>query len=360
MRTLSVESNQRKAYRVIFPFIAVFCFFFIVSQIPSGLFGFGQNRLETLSGDSWMTGEESGFELFGINRRDRLDRWRKFQRNVEQKIQHQVHRVEAVEMEKNWSNWLSPRCAVTIWRPYRGNHEDIANWNAVSCYLTHRKVWEQIVQFQKPGIVFEDDAVIRRNHLVRYQFLAELEQVFTRFPKAVVFLGYLSTQSLEGFPWVPSTQVSRHYLDITGNSVMGTHAYAISPQAAEFLVNVSLPIEVQIDAFICNTAFLYPHKLQILVRRKSKFRQAFHVSDIQSICFRCLFPYETPKYLIAIAILIVFAIVIVCLHIPVARMQAVCPYFLKRFPRIPCCWLKDDIYKWLRVVQRKRMMALGE
>ncbi|GJD07807.1 hypothetical protein Gasu2_21440 [Galdieria sulphuraria] len=339
MRSISVESTKRKACRVVLSFVALFSLFVVVSLSPSWFSSFGQNKLETLAEDSWMTGEESGFEIFGINRRDRLDRWRKFQRNVENKIQHHVHRVEAVEMERNWTSWLSPRAAVTIWRPYRGNHEDIANWNA----------------FQRPGIVFEDDAVIRRNHLVRYRFLAELEQVFSQIPKAVIFLGYLSTQSLEGFPWVPVTQVSQHYLDITGNSVMGTHAYAISPQAAAFLLNASLPVEVQIDAFICNTAFLYPHELHILVRRKSKFQQAFHVSDIQSICFRCLFPYETPKYFIAIAIFVVVTIVVGCLHIPLTKRQAICQYLLKRYPNISCYWLKDDIYRWLSLLQRKRM-----
>lgn len=335
--------------------LVLFCFlvFFSLVSNASWFFSFGQKQWEPLSEEYWMTGEESGFELFGINRGDRLDRWRKFQENVEKKIQHQVHRVEAVQVDRNWTKWLSHRAAVTIWRPYRGNHEDVANWNAVSCYLTHRKVWQQVIQYQKPGIIFEDDAVIRHNRLVRYRFLSELEQVFAKIPSAVIFLGYLSTQPLEGFPWVPSSPVSRHYVEITGNSVMGTHAYAISPEAAAFLLNISLPVEVQIDAFLCNTAFLYPHKLHILVRRKSKFRQAFHVSDIQSLCFRCLFPYETPKYIAFIVLLVILVIMIVSLHVSWMRKQ-IHSYLWKASSIISCNWWKEGIYRLLLLVKRKK------
>jgi GR25 family glycosyltransferase involved in LPS biosynthesis len=320
-----------KTCRTLSYYATLFCFCLLLVSTP--LWVSRRKQWETLSEDNWMTGEESGFEMFGINRRDRWDRWLKFQKNVEKKIQHQIHRIEAVEVDSNSTGYLSHRTAVTIKRPFRGNHEDIANWNALSCYLTHRKVWQQVIKYQRYGIVFEDDAVIRRNHLVRYRFLAELEQVFAAIPSAVVFIGYLSTQSLEGFPWVPETKVSPHYLDITGNSVMGTHAYAISPQAAAFLLNVSLPVEVQIDAFLCNSAFLYPHQIRILARRKSKFRQAFHVSDIQSICFRCLFPYETPKYFLAIGIFVSLLITMfVYLLVPCTKRKAFFRYLWQYCP----------------------------
>lgn len=79
-----------KTCRTLSYYATLFCFCLLLVSTP--LWVSRRKQWETLSEDNWMTGEESGFEMFGINRRDRWDRWLKFQKNVEKKIQHQIHR----------------------------------------------------------------------------------------------------------------------------------------------------------------------------------------------------------------------------------------------------------------------------
>eukprot|EP00871_Galdieria_phlegrea_P001859 jgi/Galph1/2674/GphlegSOOS_G1330.1 len=350
---------EQRPYRVVYCAIGLLSLLFSLVLVqtlkngPSWFFGYRDHRLDSLSEESWMTGDESGFEFFVINRKDREDRWMNFQKNVEQKLQHEIRRVEAVEVDGNWTEVVSNRAAMTVKRPYRGNHEDIANWNAVSCYLTHRKVWEQVLQFQRNSIVFEDDASFRKRRMLRYRFLAELEDVFTKYPNAVVFLGYLSIQAMSGFSWKPSKQVSRHYLDITGNSATGTHAYAIAPRAAEFLMNTSLPVEVQIDAFLCYAAFRYPEKVRIFVRRSSMFSQSFHASDIQSICFRCILPFETPTYIITIIASILLCLSLYYRYSLCASRQTIWVLMTKKSSCILEHWMKE--YRSIRAEMRRKL-----
>mgnify|MGYP001167765978 FL=1 len=55
----------------------------------------------------------------------------------------------------------------------------------VSCFLSHRRIWQQVVEAGKPGVIFEDDALIEDELC---QFLDRLNGASARFD--VVLLGH--------------------------------------------------------------------------------------------------------------------------------------------------------------------------
>jgi GR25 family glycosyltransferase involved in LPS biosynthesis len=103
-------------------------------------------------------------------------------------------------------------------------------------YLTHTKLWDYSVEHNKTIFVMDDDIDVNPN------FDIELEGILSELPETFDFcyLGYYDTQ----YEKIPYSEK----LFIPKGQFCGPHGYIISPKGAKKLLELSYPIDFQLDS----------------------------------------------------------------------------------------------------------------
>ena len=162
------------------------------------------------------------------------------------------------------------------------NISDLPSRGAIGCALSHIALWKRLVQSTADHmVVFEDDAELTRSP-------AEIEAILQRasaHPYDVFFLGLRfpletvfeqrTTPADDEFRWVHS-----HFWE--------THAYVIRKPAARALLKHALPIDVQIDAYMCTQAKAQNLRYMCHTATLARQRRSIFDSSVQaSIWTQC-------------------------------------------------------------------------
>lgn len=202
------------------------------------------------------------------------------------------------------------------------NMSDLPTPGAIGCSLSHIALWRRLVRDMSARdddvmVVFEDDAQLTRSP-------AEIEAVLARakrLPYDVFFLGLrfpLETafetrteRADDEFRWVHA-----HFWE--------THAYAIRKRAARKLLAHALPIDTQIDAYMCTQMrtqglrFLC-HNATLARQRRSILDSTIQTRAIFHQCAACRLPPALRSGVFAIVLLATLAICISTLAVIATR-----------------------------------------
>ena len=191
------------------------------------------------------------------------------------------------------------------------NISDLPTRGAIGCALSHITLWKKLVHSGADAmVVFEDDAELTRSpeeiEVILERARAHPYDVFflgLRFPLETI-LEQRTTPADDEFRWVHS-----HFWE--------THAYVIRKPAARALLKHALPIDVQIDAYMCaqaksqNLRYLC-HNATLARQRRSIFDSSVQAS-IWTQCAPCRLPpplrsgiFAGILAVILVALLVVF------------------------------------------------------
>jgi len=182
-----------------------------------------------------------------INLKERPDRWKRF---TDQPTVHsfKFKRVNAINGKKlNYvrDRRISLKTKLNILRNYRRSHNEIATLGAVGSSLSHIDAWRQFVASgAKRCLILEDDAIITADQM------EQIDKLVPDLPAkwGIWILGYyrpnLIVESLHAKPW------NRVY------NFTAAHAYLLTREAAEKLLEEATPIETHIEYYMTGASIL--------------------------------------------------------------------------------------------------------
>lgn len=146
---------------------------------------------------------------------------------------------------------ISILTAHNIKNKVRRSHYEIDKAGAIGCSLSHFKAWDMCVRNGKPTMIFEDDAIIPPDFIVRANtMLADL-------PKSWDMVTFNNTTFSGGErACKPSNDTNSNSPWMTCQSLMGAQAYMLSPHGAKILLDHAYPIELHVDAYLAFMARL--------------------------------------------------------------------------------------------------------
>lgn len=195
------------------------------------------------------------------------------------------------------------------------NISDFPSWGAVGCSLSHIELWRRLVQSPYQSmVVFEEDALLTRSKNEIEDIIERAESlpydVFwlgLRFPLETIFEKRTSyVEEAPEFRWVHS-----HFWE--------THAYIIRKSAARTLLRNALPLDVQIDAYMCMQ--MKSQNLKFMCHESTLAKQptfGILTSSIQASvltqCGPCRLPTPFRSVIFAFALLtvVIIALVLAC------------------------------------------------
>jgi len=123
------------------------------------------------------------------------------------------------------------------YQSHRSSDYDLGSLGAVGCYLSHLKLWQEIVDKNLPGMyIFESDVIC-----TGFPSEEELQEFRSQpNPHFLAFGTYYSAGH---------AQKGLKHINKLGR-FMGMHAYYITNEGARKLIKDAYPIEQQIDAYI--------------------------------------------------------------------------------------------------------------
>lgn len=111
---------------------------------------------------------------------------------------------------------------------------------SIGCALTHKKIWEQIINSDKKNtLIFEDDVIIPKNFLKKFNFYSK--QIPNNWD--IIFLGGVR---------IFGKKITKNVIKAvsTPDNIMnncGLYAYIINKNSAKKLINICNPINNYID-----------------------------------------------------------------------------------------------------------------
>jgi glycosyl transferase family 25 len=183
------------------------------------------------------------FDVYFVNMKsasDRLAVWMKRYLATDLAQTHSPIRVDAVDGKKiNISKHVTPKALRQILQSerlgYRKLHYELTR-GAIGCFLSHRKIYEQLLESDAPAaLIFEDDAIIAKD------IGASIQSLKTPADTDILLLGYFCNSCRR-----TSCGVAR------ARKFFGTHAYIITRAGAEKLLRrpEMWTIGKQIDALL--------------------------------------------------------------------------------------------------------------
>jgi GR25 family glycosyltransferase involved in LPS biosynthesis len=142
----------------------------------------------------------------------------------------------------------------------RENHEDLGSVGAVGCYLSHYKVWNQIIEDDQPAIIVEDD-------LLCHPLMDEFELAKNTAPLTQYDFILLASMVREN-QLVPLQNKSQGIYPYHGMFFL-LHFYYLTPHGAKFFSTGALPIKYQVDSF-----------MSFKLKQDLTFRSAVHKPDM--------------------------------------------------------------------------------
>lgn len=116
-------------------------------------------------------------------------------------------------------------------------------YGSLGCALSHKKIWEECSQGNKPYLIFEDDIIVRPSFNNQFPKIIDKLQVLN------FDLFYLAYNNIPG---LRKTTIDAVITKPAG-LITGTYGYIVSPKGAQKLLNI-FPINKQIDSSISDNA----------------------------------------------------------------------------------------------------------
>jgi GR25 family glycosyltransferase involved in LPS biosynthesis len=202
-------------------------------------------------------------KVYVINLDRRPDRWEMTQKNLRQAGFIDIERVSAVDgklIDSNQLNRIVDPSVVNSLGKARKNHEDLGSVGAIGCYLSHYKVWNQIIESNKPAIIVEDD-------LICHPLLNEFSLSKNISPLKNFDFALLASCIREPH-LLPSRRVPQGIYPYHGMFFL-LHFYYITPVGARFFSYDALPIKYQVDSY-----------MSFKIKENKDFRSGVHIPDM--------------------------------------------------------------------------------
>ena len=202
-------------------------------------------------------------KVYVINLDRRPDRWEMAQKTLRQAGFMDIERVSAIDgklIDSNQLKHLVDPSVISSLGKVRKNHEDLGSVGAIGCYLSHYKVWNQIIESNQPAIIVEDD-------LVCHPLLNEFSLAKDISPLKNFDFALLASVVREP-NLLPSKRVPQGVYPYHGMFFL-LHFYYITPVGARFFSSDSLPIKYQVDSY-----------MSFKIKENPKFRSGVHIPDM--------------------------------------------------------------------------------
>lgn len=183
----------------------------------------------------------NNYPVYLINLDYRQDRLEKATQRLMAAGFNNIHRISAVngsEIDYQQLQVLVDKEALRKLGKIRATHEELGSTGAIGCYLSHYKVWAQILKSGTPSLVVEDDAVFKHTNY---------------------FLGLNQNVALQNYDFTLLGCVLR---DVSRNGLKKgqiyplkgkffcTDFYFLTPAGARKLLETALPIKWQVDSYM--------------------------------------------------------------------------------------------------------------
>ena len=110
---------------------------------------------------------------------------------------------------------------------------------AIGCYLSHYKLWKQVLATERDAIIVEDDIVFRVDNAME-----EIEKQWEKAKLLGIELLLLGSSNVSKKPsGTPG-------LFFVNEPFFGCEGYVMSPTAAKHLIAKAMPMSMQVDAFV--------------------------------------------------------------------------------------------------------------
>ena len=214
-------------------------------------------------------------KVYVLNLDRRPDRWETASKTLKRAGFTNVERVPAIDGKlidsQQLKKLVSPSVYSTLGK-VRKNHEDLGSVGAVGCYLSHYKVWNQIIESNEPAIVVEDDVLC-------HPLLNEFELSKDASPlKNFDFVLLASELRERNLLPRPNTQGVYPYHGM----FFQTHFYYLTPQGAQFFASKALPIAHQVDSYMAFQIKQFP-EFRSAVHLPNMATQSDSTTDIQTM-----------------------------------------------------------------------------
>lgn len=216
-------------------------------------------------------------QVYVINLDRRTDRWSKVTDELERAGFSRFSRISAVDGKqidsKQIAHLMTPEAYSRLGK-IRESHEECSSLGAIGCYLSHYKVWLEIIRTQQPAIVVEDDIEFNRP-LDNYSTMQDIEPWMKYYD--FVLLGWTD----RNHQLLKTNQPDGIYA--FRGWFFGTHFYYLSPRGAQQFLAQALPIFWQVDSYMVQQ-----------IRDQPRFRSAAHVPSLAGQDARSS-DVQTPK-----------------------------------------------------------------
>ena len=176
---------------------------------------------------------------------------------------------------------VSLRTYHNIQKSHRALDIEISTLGGVGCYLTHFKIWNDMINNGHDTIlVLEDDFVTRSAYKTIATYLNNIPNDY-----CIAFLYHGSV------PFTNSYKFLNEYWSLSNNTRMyGTLGYVLSRDCAKDLIKGAFPIEMQVDAYINHLTRYSDKQSKRLYSNINLFgheAEGFFDTDIQDMCISC-------------------------------------------------------------------------
>jgi len=116
----------------------------------------------------------------------------------------------------------------------------------IGCFLSHRKAWQEIAKSGAPGVVLEDDCVLRKDFSERVREI--LDEINVKEPDwDFIYFGSFSLGMAHIFKDVKTKLRYKSKTYHVPKQPLGFHCYMISPNGANKMINVFKKVEYHVD-----------------------------------------------------------------------------------------------------------------
>lgn len=202
-------------------------------------------------------------KVYVINLDRRPDRWDLASRTLKRAGFKNIERVSAVDGKMIDSQQLKKLVTPSVYQSLgkvRKHHEDLGSVGAVGCYLSHYKVWNQIIETNQPAIIVEDD-------LLCHPLLNEFELAKDSSPLKNFDFVLLACEPRER-NLLQKTNEKQGIYPYHGMFFL-LHFYYLTPQGAQFFSSGALPISHQVDSY-----------MSFKIKQYSEFKSAVHIPNM--------------------------------------------------------------------------------
>lgn len=182
------------------------------------------------------------------------------------------------------NNELTLKTKYTLNNP--SSYDDIRSYGEIGCYLSHTKIWKEIVNNNYSNcIIFEDDVIPKIDYETIIKYIDNIPSNYD-----IAYLGWWSRNNMnnnnKNSYWLYS-----NYDNVYKENVLGLYSYIISNSGAKKLLSKAFPIDVQLDTYVSlynnvNKDFIrYLSKKQLFVADKTVLGD----DNTHTVCDKCKF-----------------------------------------------------------------------